>query len=338
MRAVRLHSRGDLRLHEEPEPTPVEGEAMLRVTAVGLCGSDRHWYLEGGIGDAVLSRPLVLGHEFVGLVANGRRAGERVAADPAISCEQCDLCIEGNQHLCRNARFAGHGSTDGALRTSVAWPKRLLFPLPDLISDDDSPLLEPLGIAIHALDVGGARTGMTAGVYGCGPIGLLIVQLLALIGFRTVVATDPLAHRVEAARAMGATHAFQVGSMNMDSNATIDEVTEGVGVDIAFDAAGDESAVATAFQTVRPAGRVVLVGIPSEDRTTFVASTARRKGLMISMSRRMRPTDLPRAIHLAAAGRVKLGPLVTETYDLSDASTAFASLTERRGLKVLVHP
>jgi L-iditol 2-dehydrogenase len=334
VRVLRLHAPGDLRLHEEPEPKPDGGEVLLSVTAVGLCGSDRHWFTEGGIGDAVLAQPLVLGHEFVGTVAGGRRAGERVAGDPAISCERCELCLDGNQHLCRASRFAGH-STDGALRTLMAWPERLVFPIPDKVDHDGSALLEPLGVALHALDTGHASTGMTAGVYGCGPIGLLIVQLLVLIGARTIIATDSLPHRVAAANAMGATHAMEAGSLDGPS---VEELTEGRGVDVAFEAAGDNAAVTAAIDAVRPGGRVVLVGIPSDDRTSFAASTARRKGLTISLSRRMRPTDLPRAIHLAASGRLQLARLVTDRFDLADGVEAFGSLTGRHGLKVVVEP
>jgi L-iditol 2-dehydrogenase len=192
-----------------------------------------------------------------------------------------------------------------------------------------------LGVALHALDVGRASTGMTAAVFGCGPIGLLIVQLLAMIGARTIIATDSLTHRVAAANAMGATEAMQVGSL---VGPAIEELTLGRGVDVAFEAAGDDAAVTAAIDAVRPGGQVVLVGIPADDRTSFVASTARRKGLMISLSRRMRPTDLPRAIHLAASGRLQLDRLVTDRFDLGDGVEAFASLTERHGLKVLVEP
>ncbi|MDQ2943018.1 MAG: zinc-binding dehydrogenase, partial [Candidatus Dormibacteraeota bacterium] len=329
VRALRLHEPGDLRLHEESPPTPDTGEVLLRVTAVGLCGSDRHWFMEGGIGDAVLTRPLVLGHEFVGTVASGQRVGERVVADPAISCGCCQPCLEGNEHLCLKSRFAGHGTTDGALRSLMAWPERLLHALPEVIDDREGALLEPLGVALHALDIGQARPGMSASVYGCGPIGLLLIQLLAMIGARTIVATDRLPHRIAAAKAMGATHALKADTAAAMSEthpararaqvqALIDQLTEGLGVDIAFEAAGDNTAVETAIITVRPGGRIVLVGIPAEDRTCFAASIARRKELTISLSRRMRPTDLPRAIHLAATGRLQLGSLVTDRYELAE--------------------
>ena len=199
MKALRLHGAGDLRLHDEPDTEPRDGEVLVRVTAVGLCGSDRHWFLEGGIGDAVLDRPLVLGHEFVGTIESGDRAGERVALDPAVPCGRCSVCLGGNPHLCPELRFAGHGSADGALRTSLAWPDRLAHALPDDLSDAEGSLLEPLGVALHALDLAKAQPGSTAGVFGCGPLGLLLIQALRAAGVEKIVASDPLPHRAEAA-------------------------------------------------------------------------------------------------------------------------------------------
>ena len=160
MKALRLHGAGDLRLHDEPSPVPAAGEVLLRVTAVGLCGSDRHWFDE-----------LVLGHEFAGVIETGSRAGERVAVDPAIPCARCAVCLAGQPHLCLRLRFAGHGSTDGALRSRLTWPEALAYALPDSLSDAEAALLEPLGVALHALDLGHVRPGARAGVFGCGPIG-----------------------------------------------------------------------------------------------------------------------------------------------------------------------
>lgn len=319
MKVLRLHGTRDLRLHDEPAPDPDDGEALVRMTAVGLCGSDRHWFLEGGIGDAVLDRPLVLGHELVGTIESGTRAGERVAVDPAVPCGRCVDCLAGQPHLCRRLRFAGHGSEDGGLRSCLAWPERLAHTLPDRVSDAEGSLLEPLGVALHALDLGHVRVGSSAGVFGCGPLGLLLVQALRAAGAGTIVASDPLPHRQAAAVAAGAT---------LDPRE----------VDVAFEVAGEDAALADAIAAVRPGGRVVLVGIPDGDRTSFTASTARRKGLTLLICRRMKPADLPRAIRLAEAGDVELGELVGSRYALSEWREAFGDLVERRGLKVVVEP
>jgi L-iditol 2-dehydrogenase len=334
MIALRLHDRHDLRLHEEPAPTPAFGELLVRVTAVGLCGSDLHWFDEAGIGDAVLAEPLVLGHEFVGLVESGARTGERIALDPAIPCGRCGPCVAGDDNLCLACRFAGH-SIDGALRTLLAWPERLAYAVPDALPDAEAVLLEPLGIALHAFDLGRVGPGMSAGVYGCGPLGLLLVQLLRLMGATVLVATDPLRHRAAAAEAMGATLALQtrrIGAEVLPAELPSD------GLDVAFEVAGDDDALATAIDTLRPGGRLVVVGIPSSDRSSFTASTARRKGLTISLCRRMKPSDLPRAIRLVEMGGIELGPLVSERYALTDWEQAFAALSERRALKIVVEP
>src|SRR5512137_3074483 len=118
MKVLRLHGPGDLRMHEEPQPFPARGEILLRVAAVGICGSDLHWYRESGIGDARLASPLVLGHECAAIDV---RSGKLVAVDPAIPCGNCECCLEGNSNLCLSVRFAGHAEFDGTFRQYINW-------------------------------------------------------------------------------------------------------------------------------------------------------------------------------------------------------------------------
>lgn len=333
---ARLHAPGDIRVAREAAPEPGPGEVALRVTAVGLCGSDLHWYEEGSIGDARLSRPLVLGHEFSAVIVGGPRAGERVAVDPADPCGACGPCVAGRPNLCLATRFAGHGTTDGALRASMTWPDRLCHRLPFAIRDDEAALLEPLGVAIHAVDLGGLEVGGRAGVYGCGPLGLLLIQLLRFAGAGSIVATDRLAHRVAAARSFGADEATL--ARPGDRAPTGAEALGAEPVDVAFEVAGDDAALADAIAAVRPGGRVVLVGIPAHDRTTFAAGIARRKELTFLTCRRMTPADLPRAIDIAATGRIALASLITDRFPIARAPEAFARLAGRGGLKVIVMP
>ena len=278
MKVVRLHAPNDLCQHDEPKPEPGPGEMLVRVTAVGICGSDLHWFGEAGIGDAKLKQPLVLGHEFAGVIAAGPRQGQRVAIDPAIPCKECEYCQAGNPNLCQNLRFAGHGLENGALREYITWPEECLFPLPDPLSDADGVMLEPLGVAIHAVDLAHLRAGMSVGVFGCGPIGLLVIQVARLAGAMQVFVTEPLSPRLDIARGLDAK-----------------EWTPGQEVDVAFEVAGENAAVETAVAAVKPGGRVILAGIPADDRTSFPASVARRKGLTIKLVRRMKFT-YPRAI------------------------------------------
>jgi L-iditol 2-dehydrogenase len=335
MPVARLHGPGDVRVGEEPVRAPSPGELLVRVTAVGLCGSDLHWFEDARIGETGLAEPLVLGHEIGGVVASGPRAGERVALDPADPCRSCAVCATGRVNLCPRVRFAGLAPTDGGLRGFMAWPELLCAPVPDTIPDAEVPLLEALGVALHALDLGRVAPGMRAAVIGCGPIGLLLVAALRDAGIRDVVGTDRLPHRIQAARNMGATEVLRVGDGGVVADGSDGAIGE---VDVAFEVAGEDDAVDAAIRSVRPGGRVVLVGIPGSDRTTFTASIARRKGLELVMSRRMQPADLPRAIGLVATGRVHLAPLVTDRLPLANVGAAFHRLAGRRGLKVVVIP
>jgi L-iditol 2-dehydrogenase len=331
MKTIRLYHAHEFRLAEEPRPIPQTGEKLLRVRSVGVCGSDLHWFSQGEIGDARLAQPLILGHEFAGETEDG----QRVAVEPSISCGQCELCKQGHPNLCAAVRFAGHGSQDGALREWMAWNENCLFPIPESISDDDGALLEPLGVAIHSVDLGKLRAGMHVGVFGCGPIGLLIIQMARLSGAARIIATDLLPHRLEAARAYGASQAYLAQESDL-----LDQIMTGAGergIDVAFEAAGTQPAVDLAFAAVAPGGKVILAGIPDDDRTAFSAGLARRKGLTIKLVRRMKHT-YPRAIALVSKGLVDLRSLVTHRFPLEQANQAFQVAERRQGLKVIIHP
>jgi L-iditol 2-dehydrogenase len=329
VRAARLHAVGDLRVADELVPETGSGMSLVRVTAVGICGSDLHWWDEGAIGDARLTRPLVLGHEGAGVIADGPRRGERVAIDPAIPCETCRACRDGYRNLCYRIKFSGHGATDGMLREAMAWPTALLHPLPDRLSDAGGAMLEPLGVAIHSADLGHLPFGGTASVIGCGPIGLLLIAVLKAAGASSVLAVEPLAHRREAAARLGADQV-------LDSAAVLDEAYR-EGVDVAFEAAGNDEGVGLAVASVRPGGRVVLAGIPGDDVIRFGASLARRKGLTIAMVRRMNEV-YSRAISLAERGVVDLDSVVTSRSGLGEVQEAFGAAARRTGLKAIVEP
>jgi L-iditol 2-dehydrogenase len=323
---ARLHGTGDVRVAEEPVPAPGPGESLVRVEAVGLCGSDLHWYEEGGIGDARLANPLVVGHEFAGVVEGGPLDGRRVAVDPALHCGRCERCLEGHQNLCPNGVFAGHGSCDGGLRQYLSWPTEALHPLPDSMDGITGAMLEPLGVAIHALDLGHVHLAADVAVVGCGPIGLLLIQVARAAGARVALAVDPLPHRRAAAERAGAVRVVAP-----------EDVGPQVEVDVAFEVAGSDAAVELAMRLARPGARVVLAGIPADDRTSFSAALARRKGLTIAMVRRMNAV-YPRAIRLVEQRLVDVGSLVTHRYPLTRADEAFRVAAARDGLKVVVEP
>lgn len=343
MKAARLYGVHDIRIEELPQPKPGPGEVLLRIKAVGLCGSDLHYYKEGGIGDAKIIEPLILGHEFsaqvvaLGPGVTGLAVGQAVAVEPANACRVCEFCREGNPNLCPDVIFAGSPGVDGAMREYMTYPARLCYPLPHGLTYDDGAVLEPLGIAVHATDLGKIRVGRTVAVVGCGPIGLLNIQVARAAGASRIFATEILDYRLDAALETGATAGFN--PTREDVVVGILKATDGRGVDVVFECAGAQETPEQAMQICKPGGTVVLVGIPSIDRVTFTASTARRKGLTIKMVRRMREV-YERAMALVESGQVKTRSVVTHHFPLERVSEAM-DLLDRYGdgaIKIIIEP
>jgi L-iditol 2-dehydrogenase len=241
----------------------------------------------------------------------------------------------GHPNLCRRLHFCGLWPDDGALRQYMICPARSCFPYPNSLSDAAGALLEPLGVALHAVDLGKLKVANSVAVLGCGPIGLMIVRLARLSGADPIYAFDCFSWRAERAFAWGATHSWSLvgcdspppqgeglGVRVSDPVATIHQMTVGRGVDVAFEAAWSDHSVEQAAEMARLGGRLVLVGIPSEDHFVIKHSVARRKGLTIMMSRRMKHT-YPRAIRVATT-RVNLDDLISHRFPLQQTAQAFA--------------
>lgn len=313
MLAARLYGPRDIRIERVPHPgTPCPGDVLLRVTATGICGSDLHSFADARIGDTVLKSPLVLGHEFAGVIeavgsgVEDLRPGVRVAVDPAHPCHRCDLCERGHPNLCRRLHFCGLYPDDGSLREFMIVPARTCFPVADSIDDEAAAMLEPLGVALHAMDLAKIRLGDRVAILGVGPIGLLLVQAAKLAGAGEIFVRDPLTWRVLLAAKLGAK-----------------PLAVRAEVDVAIEAAWGGNAIEQVIELARPGGRVVLVGIPSEDRCAFQHSTARRKGLTVVFSRRMKHT-YPRAMRLVETGKVNVHSLITHRVPLKNTAEAFA--------------
>lgn len=322
MRAAMLHGVRDMRLGERPDPSPKDDELLLRVQAVSVCGSDLHYYLEGGIGSARIDEPLVLGHEFAAEVVDERAShfgfepGALVAVDPARPCRHCEWCEAGHPNLCPDVRFTGSPPFDGALSEYLTAPPDLLVAVPRGFDAETAALLEPLGIAIHALDLAGLKPMETVAVLGAGPIGLLLMQVAKHAGAGEVFAIDPLDYRTQAAATLGADRVAA-------SHDAVAAWTGGRGVDVVLEATNSPLGPQHAAEAVRIGGRIVLVGIPEDDSFSFNASLVRRKGLTIKLSRRM-GNVYARAIRMVEKGRVQLKPLVTHRFGLDEAPEAFA--------------
>jgi L-iditol 2-dehydrogenase len=331
MLAARLHGPRDLRVERVPTPgPPPPGRVLLRVKTTGVCGSDLHSYHDARIGDTPIDAPFVIGHEFSAVVEEvgpgaldgwhqPLEAGTRVAVDPAQPCGRCEPCDQGHPNLCARLHFCGNYPDGGSLCEWLHMPARSCYPLPGAIDDTQGALIEPLGVAIHAVDLARIRVGDTVAVIGAGAIGLLILQLARLAGASAVFVADPLPWRLALAAHWGA---LPVPCDGSDPVGAIVRDTGGRGVDVAIEAAWADRSVDQAAGMARLGGRLVLVGIPGDDQLAMKHSTARRKGLTIRLCRRMKHVHR-RALDLVLRGRVDLAPLVSHRFPLAQAADAF---------------
>jgi L-iditol 2-dehydrogenase len=332
MLAARLHGPSDLRLEEVPHPGhPGAGQVLVRVKATGICGSDLHTYTDARIGDTAVEAPLILGHEFSGVVEEaGAEAldgnfapivpGTRVAVDPAQPCGRCELCEKGHPNLCSRVHFCGTFPDGGSLCQWIVMPARSCFPLPAGIDDIQAALLEPLGIALHAVDLARIRVGDSAAIIGAGPIGLLLLQVARRAGADPVFISDKFPWRLELAAKYGGIPMLSGGKEDVVRRVLRE--TAGRGVDVAIEAAWADHSVQQAADMTRLGGRLVLVGIPADDRLALRHSTPRRGGLTLLFSRRMKHV-YPRTLRLASRGLVDLHGLVSHRLPLAQIVKAF---------------
>lgn len=336
-RALFLHGRLDARVAPFNLREGRADEVLLDVAAVGLCGSDLHYFKDGGIGSAVIKAPFVPGHEFAGYLSEdlperGLKRGDLVAVDPNKACGHCAWCHEGHPNLCPNVEFIGAPPFDGAMTQRIWVPRSQIVPLPDGLSPLEAVMLEPLGVAIHAVDLAKPKLLERVALLGCGPIGLLVLQVLRSAGAGEVLAVDPIAHRRLAAERLGAT---KTGGAVEDILAW----TGQEGCSLVVEATNAPSGFRDAVRAARIGGRVVLVGIPDGDTYTLPAAEARRRGLKIKFARRMGEV-YPRAIALVASGKVDVATMVSHRIDLEDTPGAFKALAENAPgyIKVMIYP
>lgn len=339
MRALFIHGEKDLRLGELPEPEPAKDELKLKVASTLICGSDLHYYLEGRIGTRFIQKPQVPGHEFSAWVWDDRaeefgfKKGQLVAVEPSLFCRQCEYCHRGLPHLCRNLRFRGSPPNPGAMTEFITARRESIIPIPEGFDADDAAFLEPIGIGIHALKKANLQIADSVAILGCGPIGLVLLQLARAHGAGKIYCADPLEYRAKKALELGAD---QVGSSYKD----IVEMTNGHGVDLSIDATTCPDAMAETIAMVRPAGRIVLVGIPTGvNYNAFDAMPFRSKEPTITICNRMAEV-YPEAIEALRRGMINVKAIVTHNGPMEQAIPLF----ERQGayrdgvLKSAIYP
>jgi L-iditol 2-dehydrogenase len=327
MRCSVLRAAGELEVQRRPVPRPGPREVLVRVAAVGTCGSDVHYFRHGRIGDFVLREPMVLGHEPSGLIVgvgegvDARRIGERVSLEPGVPCRRCRYCHTGAYNLCPDMVFFATPPVDGAFAEYVTIADDFAHPVPEHVSDDVAALLEPLSVALWANHRAGTGVGSRVLVAGAGPIGLLVAQVAAVQGAAEVVVSDPDPARAALARDFGATDVVAPGA----------DVS---GVDVFVDCSGVPAAVLGGLPAVRPGGAAVLVGMGADEMTLPVSMLQSRE---ITLTGTFRYANTwPTAVRLAASGAVDLGRLVTGHVDLDHVGDALSP--DASQVKVVVRP
>jgi len=328
MRVVELFEPHRFRLIEKDIEGPGPGEVQVRVKAVGICGSDVHYYAEGRIGDTPSVYPMVLGHEPTGEVVrtgagvSGWATGDRAALEPAIYCYHCEFCLSGHHNVCARLRFMSSSGDPGFFREYVNLPAENLFPLTGL-GLQEGTLFEPLAVVLHSIHLAAVGIGEQAAVFGAGPIGLLTIFVLKLSGAGRVWAFEPVAHRRELALRMGADAAIDPSAV--DPVRQILDDTADRGVDLAIDCAARGRSMDQCLQATRNAGRVVMTGIPTELQPTLDLHVARRKELTILNVRRSnREAEL--ALELLREHRGRLAPMLTHELPLEEVERGFSLL------------
>ena len=339
MRAVVIHGAKDIRFEDVPMPEPKDDELLLKVASVCVCGSDLHYYVEGGVNTKKIVNPQIPGHEVAGWIWDDRapefgfEKGQLVAIDPAEACGHCEACHAGHPNLCLNQRFHGGPPHQGALAEYFAARKNIIVAVPEEFTTAQTAGLEQVGICVHALRKADLQVGQSVAVMGAGPIGLILAQLARAQGCGNLIVVEPLEYRRKAALGLGADHVA----------ASFEEVAGlngGQGVELVLEATTDPAAFAQAVSIVKWAGRVVLVGIPTG--TTYApidAITLRTKEVTVRTCK-MAGHVFPAAIDAVRRGLVNLDAIFTHHVEFDRAVEIYEMQANYRdgAIKSVIYP
>ncbi len=333
-RAAVLHGARDLRTTELDVPALGDGDVLVRVAAVGVCGSDMHYFADGRNGQNVLRQPTVLGHEASGVVvAAGPTAqvqvGTRVAVEPAIGCGRCATCREGAYNVCPDGTCLGSPPTHGTMTEYLVVPDLAAHPLPDTIDTVVGAMIEPLSVAVWAVERAQVGLGHRVLVTGAGPIGLLVTQVARSAGATEVIVTDVNDHRLAVAAELGASRTVNTGQTPLDDGLRVDRVIECTAV---------PAVLWSSIRTVAPRGRVTVVGQAAPTVDGLPLAHLQRYEIDLVTAFRYAHA-YPTAIALAATGTVDIARIVTGQFTLDRAAEAVeAPVLDPTHLKVVVTP
>ncbi|MFV0591960.1 MAG: zinc-binding dehydrogenase [Draconibacterium sp.] len=297
------------------------------MSAVGVCGSDVHYYSEGKIGSQVVQYPFPVGHECSGVITEvgvnvaHLKVGDLVVIDPSVYCGTCDQCVAGRPHTCRNNRFLGcPGQLDGCLSDYIVLPGFTCFPVTGKMDAVNAALIEPLSIGVYAVNLAKIqRKDISAAIFGAGPIGLSILMKLRADEVTNVGMVEPLDYRLAKAGEMGA--AYLVNPEKEDVEAAA-KLKEELLLDVVFEASGQQEAVDNALKIIKPGGKLVLVGIPPDAQYTFNMDLMRRKEITVVNVRRQNHC-VEEAMELVISGKVQVEKMLTHHFRSEETPHAF---------------
>lgn len=334
MQASVLIAKNEVELRDVPAPVPEDDQVLVRVEAVGVCGSDVHYYREGRIGDFVVTSPLILGHEVGGVIVEvgarvpRERIGQRVAIEPQRACRMCEQCKQGRYNLCPSMEFYATPPIHGAFAELAAIQADYAYEIPETMSMEAAALCEPLSVGIWSAQKAGIGAGSRVLIAGAGPIGIMAAQVARAYGAAEILVSDVAEERLEAALRFGATRV--IDARNDDGTAM------GLDVDAFIDASGAAPAVHAGILSVKPAGRVVLVGMGTDDAMLPVARIQNRELVLTGVFRYAH--TWPVAIALIASGRVDLDAMVTSRFGLDAVQEALEIAGRPESIKAVVLP
>lgn len=319
----------ETRERDRPEPGP--DEVVVRIRNVGICGSDVHYWEHGRIGDFVVEDDLVLGHESAGEVAavgedvTDLDSGTAVTVEPNIPCRRCVYCKRGEYHLCDDLIFMATPPHDGAFVEYVSWPADFIHKLPGNVSTREGALCEPISVCINACRRGDVGVGDTVLVTGCGPIGLITMEVAYAFGADEVVVSDVVPAKLDRAVDRGAARGVNVAETDLET--AVDEFTDGQGADVVVEASGASPAIASTVDVVRRGGTVVLLGLPEDGEIPIDTIEVITNEIDVHGSFRFRNT-YPEAVSLLEQGVIDVEALIDFTEPLDEVGTAFEQVRD----------
>jgi len=343
MKAAIMHKPLQITVEDVPMPDIGPDEVLVKVMAVGVCGSDVHYFEHGRIGSYVVRKPIILGHECAGIVvacgaeANRFSVGDRVAIEPGITCGRCEECKGGRYNLCRDVQFLATPPVDGAFVQYIKHREDFLFPIPDSLSFEEAALNEPFSVGIHALNRAGMKPGWDVAIIGMGPVGLMAVVAAKAFGAKRIIVSDLEENRLQAALRLGATDA--INGRNADALEEVKKLTGNLGVHVALETAGHPLALKTATGSLRRGGKLAIVGLPQQSEIGFNVPFLCDNEIDIYGIFRYANT-YPQGIDFLASGIADVNSLITDRYPLERTQEAMErAISNKAGsLKVVVYP